>query len=468
MHRRSFLLAGGTVLGVAALTACTTGDPAPTASSSGDPTPDDLPVPRPVALRRSRWTTDPYHLGALSYLTVGSTSAARTALGASVGDRLFFAGEATSVDSPATVGGALDSGYRAAGEVLSVAGDGERIAVIGAGVAGAAAARRLADAGSTVIVLEAADRTGGRLLGSVEEDWGTVVELGAGAVVAGSSAAAALPTDAATTTETGVLESRSVEGVILEPTSIGAEVIAAAAESLAGAGDDISIAAAIRQVRLAGPSPADDLETPAAATEDEVVEAAVTADIRVPYGAEPTDLSARDGLADGPRGGDLRPDLPLSTLVDTALDGVDVRPSSVVVEIGYDDDGVGLRLGTGESLQVDRVVVTVSVGVLKSGDIRFSPALPIETVTAIDAIGMGSAEVVWVRFDEPFWSTDATSWSTVGSDLDIVEWRNLAPEAGSAVLVGLVGGSAAAALAGMSDDELATSVRRSLVPFLDR
>ena len=64
------------------------------------------------------WQTDPFARGAYSYPAVGG-SGARSALAAPLQDTLFFAGEATDTqDGAATVTGALQSGDRAAREVI--------------------------------------------------------------------------------------------------------------------------------------------------------------------------------------------------------------------------------------------------------------------------------------------------------------------------------------------------------------
>ena len=53
------------------------------------------------------------------------------------------------------------------------------VIVIGAGIAGLAAARTLAEAGERVALIEARDRAGGRILTVPAADGGLPVELGA-------------------------------------------------------------------------------------------------------------------------------------------------------------------------------------------------------------------------------------------------------------------------------------------------
>lgn len=77
-------------------------------------------VPEPEAFAVTRWASDPFARGAYSFVGVGASSAERAALGESVGGRLFFAGEATSVEYPGNVHGAWLSGERAAREILDL------------------------------------------------------------------------------------------------------------------------------------------------------------------------------------------------------------------------------------------------------------------------------------------------------------------------------------------------------------
>jgi monoamine oxidase len=127
------------------------------------PSDPDLPPDR-VRLQAgapARGAADPFALGSYSFLPAGATPADRDALAAPIRDRLLLAGEATWVDAPATVHGALLSGRRAA-EVL-LGSDARAIVVVGAGMAGLGAARALRDAGRTVTVVEGRDRIGGRV-----------------------------------------------------------------------------------------------------------------------------------------------------------------------------------------------------------------------------------------------------------------------------------------------------------------
>ena len=74
------------------------------------------------------WQGDPFSLGAYSYTPVGSVSA-RQRLAKSINNTLFFAGEATHTEGFAsTIHGAIDTGARAAAEVVAGIKSGRRVA----------------------------------------------------------------------------------------------------------------------------------------------------------------------------------------------------------------------------------------------------------------------------------------------------------------------------------------------------
>lgn len=78
----------------------------------------DVPPPRDA--RVTRWRSDPWAHGSYSYVPIGSSFAEHRALGEPIGDKVFFAGEATHEDYPATVHGAYLSGVRAARQITAL------------------------------------------------------------------------------------------------------------------------------------------------------------------------------------------------------------------------------------------------------------------------------------------------------------------------------------------------------------
>jgi monoamine oxidase len=185
------------------------------------------------------------------------------------------------------------------------------------------------------------------------------------------------------------------------------------------------------------------------------------------YGAEAGDL-ARSQIGD-----DLLPvDATLvtgglETFVTGLLDDLDVLRGSTVVSVQYGDQGVGLRLATGESLSADRVVSTLPLGVLKEGAVEFSPSLPAGYTAAIDALGMGDQETLWLRFDRAFWSTEATVWAVLDDTAAYRLFVNLLPATGEPILVALTGGDSAEATAALDDDTAVEAALTSLTPYLD-
>jgi monoamine oxidase len=466
--RRSFIASAGAGASLLVLTACTDSPPAPTATPTPTPT---RAVPAPSGIQRSDWSNDPLALGAASFLPLGSTSLHRENLAQSIIDRVFFAGEATAVE-PSTVRGARSSGARAAGEVFELVGEGERVAVIGAGAAGAECARRLSAFGVDVVVLEARDRTGGRIR-STEADNSRFGELGAWRLGADTdaeivAALARLEVSTGSTSGGDLMRDPASGSELLTPTNvppantIGARAVSTAIDWAAQQATDSTLAGALDASGAR--------DTASSANQGELGGEALLEQylrtLSVETGAEASALSAWFAP---PQSAEERVIVTgrFVALVDDDLDGIETFLSTAVLGITYDDKGVRLRLGTGESLSVDRVVVTVPLGVLKTSAIEFSPLLPFGHRAAINAISVGAIELVKATFDEPFWTTDAITWSLVGTEDLITTWINLMPVSGESALVGVVGGGAAIALAGLSDKELAGLVTSSLEPFAD-
>ena len=132
-------------------------------------------VPRPSGRMITRWRQDPFSLGSYSYLAVGSSPEDRSVIAEPVDDKIFFAGEAVHRDFPATVHGAHLSGLDAADALART--EAQRVAIVGAGMAGLTAASALGAEGVEVVVFEARDRLGGRI--HTDDSLGVPLDLGA-------------------------------------------------------------------------------------------------------------------------------------------------------------------------------------------------------------------------------------------------------------------------------------------------
>jgi predicted NAD/FAD-dependent oxidoreductase len=451
--RRTLLVGAGAGAVGLLLAACTPEpQPAPTRTKTPRPRPTaPAAVPTPAGWLRSTWATDPYSFGSMSYLPAGADPGERERLAEPVLDRLFFAGEATDTANPGTVIGAVDAARRAALALIASADDTERLAVVGAGAAGVNAGRMLSDAGHDVTVFEARERLGGRIRSEADDDaWPIAPQLGAWLL---SEDERASLTDRLVdiSDRTITLDQATGWSADGEAPTVNGDPIAEALQRAETLASDLPLADAL----VANGA---DLEDPALA--------ASLAWMAAMTGADPARASSwypPDFPADAVHGviGDL------DTFLKEHLDGLDVTTASPVVRIAYDERGVSLRLGTGEALSYDRVVVTAPLGVLQKQGIEFAPALPFSHRGAISALASGFVETVWMRFDEAFWDTEATVWHVVGGDAMIRTWLNLQPFTGEPVLVGLVGGAEAEQFAELSERDATVAARASLVFFAE-
>lgn len=363
IDRRRFLLASGGMLVAAACR------------------PEQAPPVRGIV---SSWTTDPFALGAYSFLKRGATPADRVALAAPVGGRLFFAGEATSSDFPATVHGAMGSGWRAADEAMASV-DG-RVVVIGAGAAGLAAAEELHAASYDVVVLEARDRIGGRLHTDTST-FGVPLDLGAS----------------------------WIHGVDGNP------ILGYDLRSVPFDYDDYE---------LRGPETPDfltasEVEHELGADEDELDPLAIE---------EGEELDGGDRLVTGG----------YAPLARQLGDGVDVRLGTAVDAVTTTRSGVEVHMASGERVPAAAVIVTVPLGVLQAGRPTFDPPLPVSKRAAIGRLGMGALSKAIVRFDEVFW--DDVAMIGISGRSPRTEWTefvNLAPSTGQPLVMGFCAGRAA-------------------------
>ncbi|GIE36735.1 hypothetical protein Ait01nite_097800 [Actinoplanes italicus] len=374
----------------------------------------------------SHWGDDPWARGSWSLIGRDGTPDDRSALGAPIGTRLRLAGEATHPARAGMTHGAYEQGVAAA---VWAAGLGHaRVGVVGAGIAGLAAARALSARGVDVQVWEARDRPGGRTTGA--EIGGTGFDLGANwlqqydenvlARLAEKLSLRTVPTDF----HDPLVLTGAVPG--FAPDAIEAELRARLQAAPVG-----SSIADVLDEWLRDPGPWD----------PRAIRRFVDAEIVMDSGAPLSWLSARYGFEPGVGEGDRWIVGGYRLLVDHLAEGVDVRLGHPVSRILTDAGGVTL-LGETGSLRADAVIVTVPVGVLAADGIEFDPPLPATHRTALSHLGMGRVEKVILRFGTRFWPSHPAGYFRVHGPADtcISEWLDATPADGRPTLVGLFAG----------------------------
>ena len=104
----------------------------------------------------------------------------------------------------------------------------------------------------------------------------------------------------------------------------------------------------------------------------------------------------------------------MQSLTEALARGLDVRLGSVVNRIAVDSQGEGVEVtASGKTFRADAVVVTLPLGVLKSGRVTFEPALPGAKQAAIARLGVGAMNKVVLRYGEPFWPKNQYAWGYV-------------------------------------------------------
>ncbi|MFD3312081.1 FAD-dependent oxidoreductase [Streptomyces sp. NPDC058694] len=385
MTRRWFLTVTGAAVSAGATSAC-----GPTPTRGGGAQPHASSPPEPVAFLRTSWSTDPFALGSYSYLAPSPLGVSvREKLAAPVG-RLHFAGEATSGEAPATQTGALLSGRRAAAEIIKAARPGEHVTVVGSGFSGLGCARDLTDAGLRVTVLEGRDRIGGRTW--TEHLDGIPAEMGASWIHGhkGNPMTKLLR-------ETGGLSYPfDYDNAVGQDKKALAELETYLAKAEGVEDPDTTPFSALLPRKM---SPA--------------LRYAVSSVLVQEYGAEPEQLAvSAEEEGTGGRGGDLLLPDGYDSLLAHVRGGIPVRTGAIVTRIARSPGGVTLTLTGGETLRADRCVVTVPIGVLKARKIAFQPELPAQKREAIDALGSGLLDKLWLQFPSVFWDKDA----------DLIEW----------------------------------------------
>jgi monoamine oxidase len=112
--------------------------------------------------------------------------------------------------------------------------------------------------------------------------------------------------------------------------------------------------------------------------------------------------AARDEWTDTEAGaGDFRILNGYCRIIDHLADGLPVRLNTPVASVDWSGSRVHVQAVDGTVFEADQAVITLPVGVLQSGSVTFTPALPEDKLAALDGLRMGPVIKMVYRFDTP-------------------------------------------------------------------
>ncbi|KMQ50999.1 amine oxidase [Chitinispirillum alkaliphilum] len=333
----------------------------------------------------------------------------------------------------------------------------QTVTIIGAGIAGLAAADILSLSGMRVIVLEASDRAGGRIL--TDRSFTHPVELGAQWIhghlgnpimsLAEKMGIKTLPFKHDT-----ILYSSPEQDTIYINQNIS--------EYFSTYQKDASLFALREQTDISLLKAMIKTAPKFATTEQKYSYYAQVARNGLTDAADPDSISARqtgkDKYFDGedrwfPNGYDQ--------LISQLAKGLDIRFNQTVKGVIRNKQGIEIHTKN-FVYKCNYVIVTVPLGVLKEGDIQFEPALPQKKSESIRALEMGVLNKAILCFKKKFWPDTGhfmlfpAFWDLIYKSFTGIHHDN------SSLIVGWVNGKTAQAIEYLENQQLKNSMLTTL------
>ncbi|XP_022941323.1 lysine-specific histone demethylase 1 homolog 2-like isoform X2 [Cucurbita moschata] len=331
------------------------------------------------------------------------------------------------------------------------------VIIIGAGLAGLAAARQLLSFGFKVIVLEGRNRPGGRVFTQKmgQEGKFAAVDLG-GSVITGIHAnplgvlarQLSIPLHKVRDNcplykPDGTLIGKDIDAKVEFIFNKLLDKVTELRKIMGGLANNISLGTVLEKLRQ--------LYAVARSEDERLLLDWHVANLEYANAGCVSNLSAAHWDQDDPyemggdhcflAGGNWR-------LIKALCEGVPIFYGQIVDAIRYGSEGVEVIAG-GQVFQADMVLCTVPLGVLKRKHIRFEPELPKRKLAAIDRLGFGLLNKVAMVFPHVFWGEDLDTFGCLREHChqrgEFFLFYGYHTVSGGAVLIALVAGEAAEA-----------------------
>ncbi|ONI12872.1 hypothetical protein PRUPE_4G188600 [Prunus persica] len=329
------------------------------------------------------------------------------------------------------------------------------VIIVGAGLAGLAAARQLLSLGFKVAVLEGRNRPGGRVYTQKmgQDDKFSAVDLG-GSVITGIHAnplgvlarQLSIPLHKVRDKcplykPDGTPVDKDIDSKIEVIFNKLLDKVMELRQTMGGFGNDVSLGSVLETLRQ--------LYGVARSTEERQLLDWHLANLEYANAGCLSNLSANYWDQDDPyemggdhcflAGGNWR-------LIKALCEGVPIFYGKTVNTIIYGDEGVEVIAGD-QVFRGDMVLCTVPLGVLKKGAIRFEPQLPPKKIAAIERLGFGLLNKVAMVFPHVFWGEDLDTFGCLNEHGhkrgEFFLFYGYHTVSGGPVLIALVAGEAA-------------------------
>jgi monoamine oxidase len=345
---------------------------------------------------------------------------------------------------------------------ISPSADKKRVIVIGAGIAGLAAARKLQSNNCEVVVLEARERIGGRIWTS--DKWKeTPLDLGASWIHGVeknplTELADQIEADrVATSYDRSIIYNTSGKPLTSKEEKQLRELQKKISKAISKAQEsdtDISIRKAIEPITGSFEESSE---------EHRFINFLLNGEIEQEYAGSSEKLSAHwYESEEGFEGDDALFTLGFATITESLAKGLYIELGHVVKEIQWHQPL--LRVITQKSEFVaDCLVVTVPLGVLQAKRVRFVPELPEAKLLAISKLGMGVLNKCYLRFETAFWPKDV-DWIEYISEKpgEWTEWVSFMRTSDAPVLLGFNAADQGKKIDQWTDQQIVASAMQTL------